>query len=57
MTAQAGWYKEIGEDFLRHDTVNHSAEEYGRYTNAKEFPNGNDYVIHTNTAWAPLPSV
>src|SRR6202048_304963 len=28
MTDEAAWYKEIGEDFLRHDTVNHSAEEY-----------------------------
>jgi transposase-like protein len=49
MTDDAGWYKEIGEDFLRHDTVNHSKEEYVRYTNAKEFPGGADYVIHTNT--------
>jgi transposase-like protein len=49
MTDDAGWYKEIGEDFLRHETVNHSNEEYVRYTNAKEFPGGADYVIHTNT--------
>lgn len=49
MTDEGGWYKEIGRNFLRHDTVNHSKDEYVRYTNAKEFPNGNDYVIHTNT--------
>jgi transposase-like protein len=49
MTDEAGWYKEIGQDYLRHDTVNHSKEEYVRYTNAKEFPSGADYVIHTNT--------
>jgi transposase-like protein len=49
MTDQAAWYKEIGEDFLRHDTVNHANEEYVRYTNAKEFPSGKDWIIHTNT--------
>jgi transposase-like protein len=49
MTDDAGWYKEIGEDFLRHDTVNHSAEEYVRYTNATEIQTGKEYVIHTNT--------
>jgi transposase-like protein len=49
MTDQAAWYKEVGGDFLRHGTVNHAKDEYVRYTNAKEFPAGNDYVIHTNT--------
>ncbi|MBR1207092.1 MULTISPECIES: IS1595 family transposase [unclassified Bradyrhizobium] len=49
MTDEAGWYKELGRKFLRHDTVHHRSEEYVRYTNAKEFPGGADYVIHTNT--------
>ena len=49
MTDEGGWYKEVGKDFLRHDTVNHSKDEYVRYTNAKEFPSGNDWIIHTNT--------
>jgi transposase-like protein len=49
MTDEGGWYKEVGKDFLRHDTVNHSKDEYVRYTNAKEFPSGNDWNIHTNT--------
>ena len=49
MTDEGGWYKELGKGFLRHDTVNHSKDEYVRYTNAKEFPNGNDWIIHTNT--------
>ena len=37
MTDEATWYKHVGKDFDRHDTVDHKAGEYGR---------GN---IHTNT--------
>src|SRR5580693_6025990 len=33
----------------RHASVNHSKDEYVRYTNAVTFPDGKPYVIHTNT--------
>jgi transposase-like protein len=49
MTDEATWYKGVGKDFLRHDTVNHGKDEYVRYTNAKEFPSGEEFIIHTNT--------
>ena len=41
MTDQARWYPEIGSEFARHDTVNHSADEYVRREG--------DLVISTNT--------
>jgi hypothetical protein len=50
MTDQAGWYIEAGKRFRGHQTVNHSEEEYVRYTNVKMFPSGQPMTIHTNTA-------
>ena len=49
MTDQAAWYPEIGEGFASHHTVNHSADEYVRYTKAVMFPSGKPFVIHTNS--------
>jgi hypothetical protein len=49
MTDSAAWYREVGREFMRHDTVNHDQDEYVRYTNAKEFPSGEEFIIHTNT--------
>jgi transposase-like protein len=49
MTDQASWYPEIGESFTGHYTVNHSEDEYVRYTNAVQFPSGKPFTIHTNS--------
>lgn len=49
MTDQAAWYPEIGKGFAGHYTVNHSDDEYVRYTNAVQFPSGKPFVIHTNS--------
>ena len=48
-TDEAKHYYDVGKDFAGHDTVTHSADEYVRYTNARKFPTGEEYVIHTNT--------
>jgi hypothetical protein len=48
-TDEAGYYADLDKHAVAHDTVNHSEEEYVRYTNAKLFPTGTDYTIHTNT--------
>ncbi len=49
MTDEGSWYKGVGKEFARHETVNHSEDEYVRDTNAFMFPGGERYVIHTNT--------
>jgi hypothetical protein len=49
MTDQAAWYPEIGANFAGHYTVNHSEDEYVRYTNAVQFPSGKPFTIHTNS--------
>jgi transposase-like protein len=49
MTDQAAWYPEIGENFAGHFSVNHSEDEYVRYTNAVQFPSGAPFTIHTNS--------
>jgi transposase-like protein len=49
MTDTASWYTQIGKGFARHDTINHTDDEYVRYTNAVQFPSGEPYTIHTNT--------
>jgi transposase-like protein len=49
MSDQAAWYREVGRDFLMHDSVNHADHEYVRYTNIKDFPSGEAHIIHTNT--------
>jgi len=48
-TDEATYYREVGRDFARHDSVNHKQEEYVRYTK-EELPSGEPYTIHTNTA-------
>jgi ISXO2-like transposase domain len=48
-TDEATYYREVGRDFARHDSVNHKAEEYVRYTD-ETLANGEQYKIHTNTA-------
>jgi transposase-like protein len=49
MTDELAAYNKLGDDFARHASVNHSKDEYARYTNAVTFPDGKPYVIHTNT--------
>jgi transposase-like protein len=49
MTDEHASYQHLGKDFGRHASVNHSKDEYVRYTNAMMFPAGEPYVIHTNT--------
>ncbi len=49
MTDEFASYQHLGKEFGRHASVNHSAEEYVRYTNALMFPSGKPYTIHTNT--------
>jgi transposase-like protein len=49
MTDEHASYQRLGQDFGRHAAVNHSQDEYVRYTNAVMFPSGKPYMIHTNT--------
>jgi transposase-like protein len=49
MTDEMASYRNLSDDFVRHNTVNHSQGEYVRYTNAVAFPSRQPYVIHTNT--------
>jgi len=49
MTDEFSTYNRLGDDFARHASVNHSKDEYVRYTNAVTFPSWKPYVIHTNT--------
>jgi transposase-like protein len=46
VTDEASHYWEVGQDFARHDAVNHGLDEYARY---EHNPDGTEYVIHTNT--------
>jgi transposase-like protein len=41
MTDQATWYKKLGKEFAKHETVDHHADEYVRYEG--------DRIITTNT--------
>jgi transposase-like protein len=47
MTDQAKWYRTVGKTVARHETVDHSEEEYVRYVSDPE--TGEEYAIHTNT--------
>lgn len=52
MTDQARYYRSIGKELARHETVDHSEEEhseeeYVRYVSDPE--TGDEYAIHTNT--------
>lgn len=48
-TDEAKHYYDVCKDFAGHDTVNHSSDEYVKYTNAVSFPDAKPYVITTNT--------
>lgn len=48
-TDEAKHYYDVHKDFAGHDTVNHSADEYVRYTKVVSFPEAKPYVITTNT--------
>jgi len=47
MTDQGKWYRTVGKTLARHETVDHSSEEYVRYVSDPE--TGESYAIHTNT--------
>jgi transposase-like protein len=47
MTDQARYYRAVGREMARHETVDHSADEYVRYV--KDPETGESYTIHTNT--------
>jgi transposase-like protein len=47
MTDQGKWYSTVGKTVARHETVDHSEEEYVRYVSDPE--TGEEYAIHTNT--------
>jgi transposase-like protein len=49
MTDEHASYQHLGKDFARHFSVNHSKDEYVRYTNAVKFPAGEPFTIHSNT--------
>jgi transposase-like protein len=49
MTDEHASYQHLWQDFGRHASVDHSQDEYVRYTDAVMFPSGKPYVIHTNT--------
>jgi transposase-like protein len=49
MTDEHASYQHLGQEFGRHASVNHTQDEYVRYTQAVMFPSGKPYVIHTNT--------
>jgi transposase-like protein len=47
MTDQAPYYRGIGRTLARHETVDHSSDEYARYV--RDPDTGEEYAIHTNT--------
>jgi transposase-like protein len=49
MTDEHASYQHLGNDFARHFSVNHSKDEYVRYTNAVKFPSREPFTIHSNT--------
>jgi transposase-like protein len=48
LTDAASWYQNLEATFLRHESVNHEADEYARYTGTTT-ASGEPFVIHTNT--------
>jgi transposase-like protein len=48
-TDEGKHYNDLSKEFAGHDTVTHSADEYARYTNVRSFPEGETYVVSTNT--------
>ncbi len=49
MTDESSIYTRLGREYAAHMTVNHSANEYVRYTNVRTLPAGEQFKIHTNT--------
>ncbi len=49
ITDESKIYHKLGGEFAAHFTVNHAEEEWARYTNIRQFPGGEEFVIHTNT--------
>lgn len=49
LTDESSLYIKLGDEFASHHTVNHSANEYVRYTNVRSFPAGEQFNVHTNT--------
>jgi transposase-like protein len=50
MTDQAPVYRKMFADFARHETVDHSKDEYVRHPNVVHFPDGKpDPIVTTNT--------
>lgn len=49
MTDEAHALTAIGHHFATHGTVTHSKDEYVRYTGTLTFPDGQPWIIHTNT--------
>src|SRR6202011_5824484 len=47
MTDQGRWFRRIGNDLARHETVSHEDEEYVRKVSNPE--TGEEYKIHVNT--------
>jgi transposase-like protein len=48
-TDEAKHYYDMGKDFALHQTVNHSQDEYAKYSAVATFPDGKQYVVTTNT--------
>jgi hypothetical protein len=48
-TDEAKRYYDLHKEFSSHDTVNHSADEYVRYTSVVSFSEAKPYIITTNT--------
>ena len=49
MTDEANTLTSVGHHFATHGTVKHTKDEYVRYTGAVTFPDGKEWIIHTNT--------
>ena len=49
MTDEARAFTGVGYNFATHGTVEHGKDEYVRYTKAHTFPDGNLWIVHTNT--------
>jgi transposase-like protein len=47
-TDEAKYYNDVHKEF-GHDTVNHSIDEYVRYTTVVSFPEAKPYIVTTNT--------
>jgi transposase-like protein len=48
-TDEAKLYYDVGKEFALHQTVNHSKDEYVRRSGVSSFPDGEPYIVTTNT--------